>query len=440
VNRYSSQFVAVVALFVALASPAAAQRAAGPNSGVLGTTDETNVRETLTVRGSFFGAWDDIANETTSETTSPDVDRRFLRSGFAGGANGRLSHARRTTRTQWLTSGDTALRVYGGNSEDIAATFAGRSSINSDLNSRLTLSASGGWSYSPYYELSPAYGSQFENIGSFGGGFGLATAAERNTSADGRASMTVRLSRRDTIEVDANGRRWDFLDQSESSVTFYGAHGRFRHSLTRSLGVYAGFGREEAKYDLDSRSADSNTIDVGLDFGDTLEFTRRTALSFGFSTSGVRWEEETHWRVNGSATLTRAFGRSGSGLLQYRRQTEYTGGFREPLLTDTFSGGFSDQIGRDASWSINLGYVRGEIGFDEFTSRRFDIYDVGGRVTRALTRNLGVFGDYTYYRYEVPSEATVFTFLPKFSRQSLSFGLTLWAPLVNDTRPPREAR
>lgn len=435
-HRHTGQFFALVVLTFVLVSPAAAQRAAGPNSGVLGTTDETNVRETLTVRGSLFGAWDD----TVSETANPDVDRRFLRSGLAGGANGRLSHARRTTRTQWLSSADTALRVYGAESGDVAATFAGRSSLNSDLNSRVTLSFSGGWLYSPYYELSPAYGSQFENIGSFGGGFGLATAAERNTSADGRAAMILRLSRRDTFEVDANGRRWDFLDQAESSVTFYGAHGRYRHSLTRAIGVYAGFGREEAKYDLpDSRSADSNTIDVGLDYGDTLEFTRRTALSFGFSTSGVRWEDETHWRVNGSATLTRAFGRTGSGLVQYRRQTEYMGGFREPLLTDTFSGGFSDQMGRDASWSVNVGYVRGEIGF-ESTSRRFDIYDVGGRVTRALTRNLGVFGDYTYYRYEVPSEATVFSFLPKFSRQSLSFGLTLWAPLVNDTRPPREAR
>ena len=423
-------------LALALAAPASAQRAAGPNSGVLGTTDDATVRETLTLRGSLFGAWDDIL----SETATPDVDRRFLRSGAAGGANGRLSHARRTTRTQWLSSADTALRLYGSGSEDIAATFAGRSSLNSQLNSRVTMSLSGGWLYSPYYELSPAYGSQFENIGSFGGGFGLATAAERNTSADGHAGVIVRLSRRDTFEVDVNGRRWDFLDQEERSVTFYGAHARYRHSLTGTLGVYAGLGREEAKYDLaDSRSADSNTIDVGLDYGDTLEFTRRTALSFGFSTSAVRWDEETHWRVNGSATLTRAIGRTGSGLLQYRRQTEYAGGFREPLLTDTFSGGFSDQIGRDASWSVNVGYVRGEIGFDS-TSRRFDIYDVGGRVTRALTRHLGVFGDYTYYRYEVPSEATVFAFLPKFSRQSLSVGLTVWAPLINDTRPPREAR
>jgi hypothetical protein len=436
VLRFTRCGISLLALILGVAAPAAAQRAAGPNSGVLGTTDEANVRHTLIVRGSLFGAWDDV-NETQGEAVDQEP---FLRSGFAGGINGRLSHARRSTRTQWLSSADTAARVYGSGSEAIAATFSGRSNLNSDLTSRLTISLSGGWLYSPYYELSPGYGSQFENIGSFGGGFGLATAAERNTSADGRAGATVRLSRRDTIEMDISGRRWDFLDQPESSVTFYGGHARYRHSLSGAIGVYAGLGREEARYELpETRPANTNTIDVGIDYGDTLEFSRRTALSFGFYTSAVRWEDDTHYRVNGSATLTRAFGRSGSGLLQYRRATEYTGGFREPLLTDTFSGGFSDQIGRDMSWSFNVGYVRGEIGF-ESTSRRFDIYDVGGRVTRAVTRHLGIFGDYTYYRYAVPPGATVFAFLPKFSRQSFSVGLTVWTPLINDTRPPAETR
>src|SRR5688500_8550389 len=105
-----------VVLSLALAAPAFAQRAAGPNAGVLGTTDDATVRETLTVRGSRRRARGDIANETDN----PDVDRRLLRSGFAAGASGRVTHARRTTRPQWLSSADSALRLYGSDSEDIA--------------------------------------------------------------------------------------------------------------------------------------------------------------------------------------------------------------------------------------------------------------------------------------------------------------------------------
>jgi hypothetical protein len=257
-------------------------------------------------------------------------------------------------------------------------------------------------------------------------------------STEGRAAVNVRLSRRDTFEAELNARHADFLDQQESSVTSYGGHARYRHSLTSALGVYAGYGREEGRYNFANASnLTSNTFDLGIDYGDTLEFSRRTALSFSFSTSAVRWEDDTHYRVNGSAALTRAFGRTGSGVLQYQRTTETLPGFRDPLLSDTVSGAFSNQLGRNGSWSVNAGYVRGDIGFGA-ESRRYNVYDVGGRVTRALTRYLGVFGDYTYYRYEVPSGATVFTFLPKFSRQSVSAGLTLWAPLINDARPPRE--
>ena len=436
-NPLARRSLGYFVLFLALAAPAAAQRSGGPYAGVLGSTDETG-RHTLIFRGSLFGAWDDILTENL--TADPAVDSRFLRSGLAGAAEGGLTHARRTNRVQWLSSADTALRVYGSDDDAVAATLAGRTDATLTMNSRMSLRLGGGWTYSPYYDVSPSYGSQSSTVGSFGGGFGVATAAERNMSTDGTAGLTVQLSRRDTIEVNGNARHWDFLDQPDATVSSYGGSATYRHALTRTLGIHAGFGRDEARYEFaDADPLINDTIDVGVDYGDTLEFTRRTALSFGFSTSATRWNDDTHWRVNGSASLTRAFGRNGSGLLRYQRDTEYLAGFREPLLSDTISGGFSNQIGRDTTWSLNAAYVRGEIGFGE-TAQRYDIYDAGGRLTRALTRNFGVFGSYTYYRYDVPTAATVFAFYPKFSRQSISFGLALWAPIINDTRPPRETK
>ena len=426
----------LVLLSFVLAAPAFAQRSAGPNAGVLGTAVDENARHTLEFRGSFFGAWDDIISETAVPV--PEVNTRFLHSGFAGGLEGGLTHARRTARTQWLTSANTAGRAYGAQDDAFAATLAARTNLNTELNSRVSMAFGGAWSYSPYYELAPSYGAQAQSIGSFGGGFGVATAAEPNMLTEGSVGATVRLSRRDTVELSSTGKYWNFLDQAESTVTSYGVGARYRHALTSAIGIYGGFGREEARYRyVDASTLTSDTFDVGIDSG-ALEFTRRTLLTFSVSTSAIRWNDETHFRVNGAAALTRAFGRTGSGLIQYQRTFEPAGGFREPLLTDTFSGGFSNQVGRDMSWWVNAGYVRGDVGF-EGSSRRFDVYDVGGRVTRALMRHLGVFGSYTYYRYEVPAGATVFTFLPKFSRQSVSVGLTLWAPIVNDARPPRDA-
>lgn len=431
------QFVIACALTLsALVTPVAAQRTAGPYSGVLGAEPEDNARHTLEFRGSGYGVWEDVTDN--AEAAAPD--NRFLRSGFGLGADAGLTHARRSQRLQWQSWVDSVFRIYGAGDDGAAATFSGRSTVSSTLNSRVTVSGSGSWSYSPYFELAPEFGTDFQSVGSFGGGFGVATAAERNILAEGRGGVSVRLSRRDTFDVDVFGRNHDFLDQPSSSVTSFGGGGMFRHQLTRSLGLHAGFGREEARYAYeDGRNVVSDRIDVGVDYGDTLEFAERTALSFGFSTSMVRWDDDTHFRLNGSATLSRAFGRTGSAMVQYNRDTEFNPAFVEPLLTDTISGGFSDQIGRRTSWTANAAYVHGDIGFGS-AAGDFNAYNAGGRITTALTRHFGIFGDYSYYRYSVPPGSTVLTSIPRFTRQSFSVGLTVWAPLVQDTRAPGPVR
>ncbi len=58
----------------------------------------------------------------------------------------------------------------------------------------------------------------------------------------------------------------------------------------------------------------------------------------------------------------------------------------------------------------------------------------------AVTRRIGIFTDYSFYRYEVPAGSTVFTVLPKFSRQSVTAGLTLWVPLISDKRSSSDSR
>jgi hypothetical protein len=414
--------------------PAAAQRSAGPYAGVLGAEDGSG-RHTLTVRGSGFGAWD----ETSSEGQNPVSDERFLRSGFAGGASAGLTHALRSSRNQWFSSANASWRAYSD--EDAAATFTGRTLFLSRLSSRVSLDTSAGLTYSPYYEFAPSLDQRFMNTGEFGGGFGVATAAQRNTLATGEARFDIRLTRRDTFEVGVNGSRYTFLDQPDSSITRYAAKATLRHTFTAGFGVHAGYGRDEADYhSAVAPQLSTHTIDVGVDYGDTLQFSRRTALSFSSSTSAVRWFDETHYRLNASAALSRGFGRTGSGSVRYTRETDFQPGFREPLLTDTVSGGVSDQIGRSASWSVSTGYTRGTIGFDSEAAKRFNSINAGGRLARALTRRLGIFGDYTYYRYRVPPNSTVFEFLPKFSRHSVSVGLNVWVPLINDTRTPNPVR
>jgi hypothetical protein len=417
---------------LAVVSPAAAQRAAGPYADLLGGSADADKRQTLDVRASLYGAWDDILSSTDESA----LNDQFLQNGFAGGASGALVHAKRLPRLQWNSSAATSVRMYGKGSDAVAATFSGTTGIDSQLSRRLRLLASGSFMYSPYYGLSAGLDDRFVPAGALNGGFGIATAAQRNTTTDGDVRLEARLSRRDTLDVGANARRYEFLDQSDGSVTSYGGHGIYRHELTRSLGVHAGFTRQQGQYQfVDVPDVTNDTIDIGVDYGDTLAFTRRTALSFSSSTSMVHWRGDTHYRLDGDAALTRAFGRSGSMAMRYGRATQFEPGFREPLLSDTVTGSISNQLGVRSSWSASLGYTRGTIGFESEPGTRYNTITAGGRVTTSITRLLGVFADYGYYRYDVPAGATVFTSLPKFSRQSVSGGLTVWVPLINDRRP-----
>lgn len=420
------------------AVPAAAQRAAGPFSGILGAATDADARHSLDVRGSLFGAWDD----NLTRTGEPALDDRFLRSGGAAGVSGSLTHARRSSRFQWSSSIATSTRLYGAGSDDRAATFNAQTGVSTELTRRVALSASGDLAYSPYYDFAAATDSRLSHVGAFGGGFNVATAAERNLSAGVGTGVTVQLTRRDSIGFNGNATRNNFLDQRGSAIDSWSVGARWGRTLTRNIGVHAGYARQDVTYDHEgSGPVTGDNFDFGLDYNDTLVFalSRRTALSFGTSTSATRWNNHTYFRVNGNATLSRSFGRSGSASLQYSRGTGFDAAFRAPVLSDVVTAGINNQLNTRVTWSALIAYQRGNIGFGSGTPA-FDSYNAGGGVTVAVSRHFGFFTDYSLYRYEVPPGSTVFTSLSRFSRQSVTAGVSLWAPLIADTRSSRDSR
>jgi hypothetical protein len=439
--------VASVIVLVASAAPALAQRQAGPFAGVLGGNTTANARHGLTLDGSLFGAWDDILTNVPPSTAVPGssdeapLDDRFLRSGGGAGATGGLTHVRSTRATQWQSSASTSMRLYGGDNSDIAATFAAYTGGSRDLGERVSLTATGGWSYAPYYSLAPE-----ADLGLSGpsqdAAFALATAGQRNTSSNGSVGVGFNLSRRDTLSFSAMASRYDFLDLEDDAVTSWGGFASYSRELTRSLKFVAGIGRTDVGYDTPGGApVVSSSYTLGLDYADalSLSFSRRTSVSFSTSSSVVNWNSGTHFRLNGSASLTHVLNRTSTASVQYVRGTDFDAGFRAPLLSDSLSGGVSTQLGLRASVSGQASFSRGSIGFED-DAGTFKSYSAGGSVTVAMTRRLGVFGSYSIYRYEVPAGAPAVPFLPALSRQSVTGGLNVWLPLINDARTSSDTR
>jgi hypothetical protein len=151
----------------------------------------------------------------------------------------------------------------------------------------------------------------------------------------------------------------------------------------------------------------------------------------------LRFSNETHYRVNGAARLSRGFKRTWSAFLGYDRNTEFRIGFRAPLLNDSVNAGVGGLVSRRVQWSGGTSYTHGGIGYSD------DVFNVVSGFTRvdiALARPLALYGQYAWYHYELPQGSSVLELVPRFSRQVAMVGLTLRVPLINSVRPPNEPK
>ena len=320
--------------------------------------------------------------------------------------------------------------------------------MSTSLTSRLVLGARGAVSHSPFFEFAPFLldpGSG--TVGPTGPGFGHAAAvAEPNLGLDGSIGLTDNLTKQTSVFATVEGRDWRMPDAPENNLRTWQASVGVRHRLTHALGLHFQYARDQNEYAFAAGTRFLNqTIDAGVDYGDTLSFARRTALSFTTSTTATNYLGETHYRVNGSARLTRGFERTWSSWVGYNRDTEFRIGFRAPLLSDSIDAGLAGQISWRLRSSTSVGYTNGTIGFGSagfgsagVGSDRFHTYSATSRLDYALNRTFAIFGQYSHYYYEVPPGSSTLDFVPRLSRQTVVIGLSAYLPLVRDVRAPKE--
>jgi hypothetical protein len=262
----------------------------------------------------------------------------------------------------------------------------------------------------------------------------LAAASDRTLGLDGSMAITSDYSKRDSVSADLTGRQTRFLNNAISDITAWGGHAKLRHQLSRGLAFHLGYGLDEVRYrSVASEPVTYQTIDVGLDYANALAVASRTTFSFYTSTSALRFVHQTRYLIGGGATLTRAFARSWSASLAYMRGTEFLAAFSQPALTDSITARVDGLLTRRVQWYSVAGVSRGTIWPDGST---FTASSATSGVQTGITHHLGVFGQYSYYRYEAPPGSTI-ALLGRFSRQSVTVGLTMWVPMVNRARAPR---
>jgi hypothetical protein len=433
-HAFVAWFLCILVAWLGATAPALAQRANGPYAGAFGPQPDADQIQGLDLSGAFLGAYDHDVYPTVP--SSEALDPRLNASGPSGGVTGTLSYDRRGDRTQFALTGAAAARRYASSPDLTAAAYQVASSLSASVTSRLVLSARGALDYSPFFEFAPFLDPGSGTVGPVGPGFGHATVAEPNLGLDASIGMTDNLTKQTSVVATVEGRDRRMPDAPENNLRTWRASAGLRHRLSQALGLHFQYAREQNEYAFAAAAPFVNeTIDAGVDYGDTLSFARRTALSFTTSTTATRYLGETHYRLNGSARLSRGFGRTWSSWVGYNRDTEFRIGFSAPLLSDSIDAGLAGQFSWRARWSTGVGYTNGTIGFG---SDRFHTYSATSRLDFALNRMLAVFGQYGHYDYEVPPGSSTLNLVPRFSRQTVVIGLSAYLPLVRDVRAPKE--
>ncbi len=88
-------------------------------------------------------------------------------------------------------------------------------------------------------------------------------------------------------------------------------------------------------------------------------------------------------------------------------------------------------VSRRVDFSVNASYFTGAVGLSH-GAPRFDSFSVSARLRRALSRTLGVYVEYLYYRYEFEETAARPAGMPRlFDRNGARVGLSVWLPLTD---------
>jgi opacity protein-like surface antigen len=228
------------------------------------------------------------------------------------------------------------------------------------------------------------------------------------------------------------------LDQQRVAV-------RFTRGLSRYLSLRLGYGLTAANYDylVTGRDYQYHNIDTGVDYSRDLSLTRRTRLAFSTGAAAIREGETTRYDVIGSASLNREIGRTWNALAAYSRNAGFIETIGVPTFYDSINASIGGLISNRISFRATAGASRGNAGYtaSAVTRNGFDAVTGFAGLERALTRNLALGLNYTYYHYNFDDAVVFVTPLqPRVNRHSVNITLNAWAPIFKHGRKPNATR
>jgi hypothetical protein len=443
----------MVAVSLGLTMSAAAQQnpTGGPFTGLFAGTSKDQPHM-LDVRGSAFTAWDDNVLATAPGASGAIGYPGLVQPGIASGFNASVVYGYRTsgTRSSFRLNADGSVQEYASSAGTGTISFQSYN-VGASLRERLTPKIASTFgivaSYAPFYQYVPILKSTGNEDSPVGADYGFAVESQFVRSTTASASLEDRLSKRSSL---VGGVSWaqQVLPSEDLTTEIRGASLTFNHGITRKLNFYVGYGVQQTFYHQPNTTLapyTSNAMTIGLGYGDglTIKFARHYTLSLSASASVLKngdvksvatTGQNTAFVVNGAAVLSRSIGRTWSATLAYTRGVNYAVGFPVPYNMDAATAGIGGPVVGRLYFSAGAGASRGQQVFSAPGAGTMVAYSGSARLMYGIFKNLGLYGQASYYKYSIPDPIQVFGFLPQLDRRTVMVGVTAWLPLI---KPPR---
>lgn len=453
-----SRLLLASALVLASAAAVSAQtpRVQGPFAGLFGGQGNRNVTHSLGVRASLFGVYQDILQP--SADLLRQLDPRFQKTGTFGGVSGGIaySYLRSTRRASLSTGSNASASTFSTRPDLVIASYRGVAAFRASLTRRVTFSTTGTGSYTPFYSfgsdittVDPAPigaglpGGQILVPGSLpmggldatipGANFGIGAFFGPTVMAASNTGVNANLTSRTTVGISGNYMQMWLLD-SDLHSSIWGSGAVLRHRLTRQLSARAGYRRLVSQVSSPGTQAFvQHGIEAGLDYGDTFGFNigRRTVLTFAPGASIMRWNNATRLFLTGNATLVHHIARSWTASSSYARNVSYLAGFDQPMVTDMARSSLGGTLSRRVRFTALGSWMRGQFSFSG--QQAFTWYIASSGISVALARPVSLFAQYAYTRADVPGGVGAVFPTRRIARQTVSVGLSLFAPILSRT-------
>jgi hypothetical protein len=330
-----------------------------------------------------------------------------------------------------------AVRYYHAASGLVTANHDGGVAFTYPLWRRSRVSASQRIEYTPY--------SEFNVLPALSPALSIDAAATRSASSsdyaiarqpaftlDSGVQFAQQIGARSTLTLGYDRRSVAFPGASARDLVAEGANIRYSRHVSRYVGFHAGLGTRIGVYGSarDATRIQTRDVDIGIDYDRPMSLSRRTTFTFSTGSSLVPAGGATHYRLNGSATLTHAMGRTWSSSLQYSRALQFVEAFPEPFLSDSIAARVHGTASRRVSVAVSGGYATGVIG-TATSGGTLATYTATSELAVAVNRHMAVSADYMRYYYRLGQQMLLAAFPARLDRQTARVGLKIWLPVFH---------